>query len=82
MNYYEIMELIKNQIDFTTYTTLKNDFNESPYKLEDYIFVQSLVNIIFSSFTSLKKSLKLEPRDNNISSNIILLYIFYKLFYN
>lgn len=27
MNYYEMMELVKNQIDFTTYTTLKNDFN-------------------------------------------------------
>jgi len=28
MNYYEIMELVKNQIDFATYETLKNDFND------------------------------------------------------
>lgn len=28
MNYYEIMELVKTQIDFATYETLKNDFND------------------------------------------------------
>jgi len=34
---------------------LKNDFNESPYKLEEFVFVESLVNIILSNKVKIKQ---------------------------